>query len=126
MEAPGGAGTVPVLVSATAQVPGTGGPQYKSSKMNIEQMNQLTDCSAETQSWLVFGKIWGSSVCQLVKMTEEPSDHSKETGILLLLKPIHVSDAFSARDKRKLLTRILVSAKVITQRGYYQYIPLCM
>lgn len=103
--------TVPVLASATAQIPG--GPQYKSSKMSNEQMNQLTDCSAETHSWLLFGKMWGSSVCQLVKVTEEPLDHSKETGVLLLLKPIHVSDVFSVRDRYKLLTGILLCAKEI-------------
>lgn len=102
MKAPGRAGTVSVLVSATAQVPDAHGPQYKPSKASIKQTNQLTDCSAETHCWLLFGKIWGSSVCQLVKVTEEPLDHSKETGILLLLKPIHVSDAFSVRDKHKL------------------------
>ena len=108
------------------QLPGIDGPQYKFSKVSTEQMNQLTDCSAETHSWLLFGKIWGSSACQLVKVTEEPLDHSKETGILLLLKPIHVSDAFSVRHKCKLVTRILVSAKEIAHRGYYQYIPLGM
>lgn len=102
MEAPGGTGTVSILVSATGQVPDAHDPQYKSSKVSIKQTNQLTDCSAETHCWLLFGKIWGSSVCQLVKVTEEPLDHSKETGILLLLKPIHVSDAFSVRDKCKL------------------------
>lgn len=105
MEGPWGTGTAPVLVSATAQSSNTGGLQYKTSKVSTEQMNQLTDCSAETHSWLLFGKMWGSSVCQLVKMTEESLDHSKETGILLLLKPIHVSDAFSVRDKCKLLMR---------------------
>lgn len=101
--APWGAETVPVLVSAIVQVPGTDGLQYESSKGSTEQMNQLTDCSAETHSWLLFGKIWGSNVCQLVKVTEEPLDHSKETGIFLLLKPIHVSDAFSVRHKCELL-----------------------
>lgn len=100
---------MPVLVFAIAQAPGT----YKSSKVSTEQVNQLTDCSAETHSWLLFGKIWGSSVCQLVKVTEEPLDHSKETGILLLLKPIHVSDAFSVRDKCKLLTGTLLYVKEI-------------
>lgn len=95
---------MPVLVSAIAQGSSIGGLQYKTSKVSTEQMNRLTDCSAETHSWLLFGKICGSSVCQLVKMTEESLDHSKETGILLLLKPIHVSDAFSVRDKCKLLT----------------------
>lgn len=100
---------MPVLVFAKARAPGT----YKSSKVSTEQINQLTGCSAETHSWLLFGKIWGSSVCQLVKMTEEPLDHSKETGILLLLKPIHVSDAFSVRDKCKLLTGTLLYVKEI-------------
>lgn len=94
--------TVPALVSATVQVPGISGLQYKSSKMSKEEMNQLTDCSAETHIWLLFGKMWGSSICQLVKVTEEPLDHSKETGVLLLLKPIHVSDIFSVRDRYKL------------------------
>lgn len=94
---PGRAGTVSVFISATAQTPDEHGPQ-----VSIKQTNQLTDCSAETHCWLLFGKIWGSSMCQLVKVTEMPLDHSKETGILLLLKPIHVSDAFSVRDKCKL------------------------
>lgn len=94
-----------VLVSAMAQVSSTGGPRCEFSKMNIEQRNQLTGCSAETHSWLLLGKIWGSSVFQLVNTTGEPLDHSKETGILLLLKPIHVSDAFSIRDKYNLLVR---------------------
>lgn len=80
--------------SALAHVPGLCGPRYNYSQVSIKETDWLTDCSAETQSWLLFGKIWGSSECQLVKVTEEPLDHSKETGILLLLKPIHVSDAF--------------------------------
>lgn len=105
--------------------PGAGGPQYKSSKGSIEQTNKLTGFSAETHNWLLFGKIRGSSVCQLVKVTEEPLDHSKETGVLLLLKPIHVSDAFSVRDKYKLLTGILLNAKEILHWGYYQNISLC-
>lgn len=68
------------------------------TKLTTDQMNQLTDSSAETHSCLLFGRIRGSRGYQLVKMTEEPLDHSKETGILLLLKPIHVSDAFSVRN----------------------------
>lgn len=32
-------------------------------------------------------------------------DHLKETGVLLLLKPIHVSDAFPVRNKCKLFVR---------------------
>lgn len=95
-------------------------PSIKSSNVSTEHIKQLTDCSAETHSWLLFGKIWGSSVCQLVKVTEEPLDHSKETGIVLLLKPIHVADAFSVRDKCKLFTGILLYVKEIMHWGYYQ------
>lgn len=91
----------------------------------MEHTNQLTDFSAETHNWLLFGRIWGSSVCQLVKVTEERLDHSKETGVLLLLKPIHVSDAFSVRDKYKSLTGVLFYAKEILHWGYYQNMPLC-
>ena len=86
-----------VFVSATTRP----WPQWLSIQVQRSEhgtTSQLTDCSAETHNWLLFGKMWGSSVCQLVKVTEEPLDHSKETGILWLLKPIHVSDAFSARD----------------------------
>lgn len=108
--------------SALAHVPGLCGPRYNYSQVSIKETDWLTDCSAETQSWLLFGKIWGSSECQLVKVTEEPLDHSKETGILLLLKPIHVSDAFPVRDKCKLLTGILLYAKKITYWGYCQTI----
>lgn len=52
-------------------------------------------------------------MCQFVKTTEEPLDHSKETGNVLLLKPIHVFDAFSVRNKYKLFARLTFAKDVL-------------
>lgn len=110
---------LPLLVCTMTQDPGLRGSQCQCHE--TDRMIQLTYCSAATHSWLLCGKTWGSRGCQLVSVTDKPLDHLKETGILLLLKPIHVSDAFSVRNKCKLFLDIICI--LLAHRGSQWAIP---